>query len=84
MIAKRKGVVARLFALARGSERSVEQTYEAIYKNRIRGIQCRTSGHMIAKSICIKGTGCKSGGSALKAMELTSGRGICNLSRNRH
>ncbi len=28
---------------------------------------------MIAKSISIKGTGCKSGGCALKAVELTSG-----------
>ena len=42
-------------------------------KNRIRGIRCRTSGHMTAKSISIKGTGCKSGGCALKAVELTSG-----------
>ena len=42
-------------------------------KNRIRGTQCRTSGRMIAKSISIKGTGCKSGGCALKAVELTSG-----------
>jgi hypothetical protein len=42
-------------------------------KNRIRGIRCRTSGHRIAKSISIKGIGCKSGGCALKAVELTSG-----------
>jgi hypothetical protein len=42
-------------------------------KNRIRGIRCRTSGRMTAKSISIKGTGCKSGGCALKAVELTSG-----------
>ena len=42
-------------------------------KNRIRGIRCRTSGQMIAKSISIKGTGCKSGGCAWKAVELTSG-----------
>jgi hypothetical protein len=42
-------------------------------KNRIRGIWCRTSGQRIAKSISIKGTGCKSGGCALKAVELTSG-----------
>jgi hypothetical protein len=42
-------------------------------KNRIRGIRCRTSGHVTAKSISIKGTGCKSGGCALKAVELTSG-----------
>lgn len=42
-------------------------------KNRIRGIPCRTSGHVTAKSISIKGTGCKSGGCASKAVELTSG-----------
>ncbi len=42
-------------------------------KNRIRGIPCRTSGQWIAKSISIKGTGCKSGGCASKAVELTSG-----------
>jgi hypothetical protein len=42
-------------------------------KNRIGGIRCRTSGHMTAKSISIKGTGCKSGGCASKAVELTSG-----------
>ncbi len=42
-------------------------------KNRMRGIRCRTSGHMTAKSISIKGTGCKSGGCARKAVELTSG-----------
>jgi hypothetical protein len=51
----------------------VEQTYEPMYKNRIRGIQCRTSGQMIAKSISIKGTGCKFGGCVRKAVELTSG-----------
>ena len=44
-----------------------------MYKNRIRGIRCRTSRHVTAKSISIKGTGCKSGGCALKAVELTSG-----------
>jgi hypothetical protein len=42
-------------------------------KNRIGGIRCRTSGQVTAKSISIKGTGCKSGGCALKAVELTSG-----------
>ncbi len=42
-------------------------------KNQIRGIRCRTSGLRVAKSISIKGTGCKSGGCALKAVELTSG-----------
>ena len=33
----------------------------------------RKSGQMTAKSISIKGTDCKSGGCALKAVELTSG-----------
>ena len=42
-------------------------------KNRIEGIRCRTSRQMTAKSISIKGTGCKSGGCARKAVELTSG-----------
>ena len=42
-------------------------------KNQIRGIRCRTSGLLIAKSISIKGAGCKSGGCAWKAVELTSG-----------
>jgi hypothetical protein len=51
----------------------VEQTYEPMYKNRIRGIRCWASGHMIAKPISIKGTGCKSGGCVRKAVELTSG-----------
>jgi len=44
-----------------------------MYKNRIRGIRCRTSGHVTAKSISIKGTGCKSGGCVRKAVEPTSG-----------
>jgi len=56
-----------------GSERSVEQRREPMNKNRIRGIRCRTSWQLTTKSISIKGTGCKSGGCALKAVELTSG-----------
>ena len=44
-----------------------------MYKNRIRGIRCRASGHMTAKPISIKGTGCKFGGCVRKAVELTSG-----------
>jgi hypothetical protein len=44
-----------------------------MYKNRIRGIRCRTSWQLTTKSISIKGAGCKSGGCALKAVELTSG-----------
>jgi hypothetical protein len=51
----------------------VEQRREPMNKNRIRGIQCRTSGQRIAKSISIKGIDCKSAGCALKAVELTSG-----------
>ena len=51
----------------------MEQTYEPMYKNRIRGIRCRTSGQAIAKSISIKGTGCKFGGCVRKAVEITSG-----------
>lgn len=42
-------------------------------KNQIRGSQCRTSELVFTKSISIKGTGCQSGGRALKAVELTSG-----------
>jgi hypothetical protein len=42
-------------------------------KNRIGGIRRRTSGPMTAKSKSIKGAGCRSGGCALKAAELTSG-----------
>ena len=44
-----------------------------MYKNRIRGIRCRTSWQLTTKSISIKSTGCKSGGSVRKAVELTSG-----------
>ena len=51
----------------------MEQRREPMDKNRIRGIRCRASGHVIAKPISIKGTGCKSGGCAPKAVELTSG-----------
>ena len=51
----------------------MEQRHEPMYKNRIRGIRCRTSGHVTAKSISIKGTGCKFGGCVRKAVELTSG-----------
>ena len=51
----------------------MEQTYEPMYKNRIRGIRCRTSWPMTTKSISIKGTGCKFGGCVRKAVELTSG-----------
>ena len=55
----------------------MEQTYEPMYKNRIRGIRCRASGQLIAKPISIKGTGCKFGGCVRKAVELTSGDLLC-------
>ena len=42
-------------------------------KNRIGGIRRRASWHMTAKPISIKDAGCKSGGCAPKAVELTSG-----------
>lgn len=42
-------------------------------KNRIGGIPCGTSGRMTTKSIFTKHMGCKSGGCARKAIELTSG-----------
>ena len=51
----------------------MEQTYEPMYKNQIRGIRCRTSGLAPMKSISIKGAGCRSGGCVRKAVELTSG-----------
>ena len=51
----------------------MEQTYEPMYRNRIRGIRCWTSWHVTTKSISIKGTGCKFGGCVRKAVELTSG-----------
>lgn len=57
----------------------MEQTHEPMYKNRIRGIQWRTSWHMTAKSISIKATGGKSGGCVRKAVELTSGDLGCVL-----
>ena len=68
MIAKRKGVFGD-----GGSEGSVEQTYEPMNKNRIRGIQRRASGLVTAKPISIKGAGCRPGGCVRKAVELTSG-----------
>ena len=42
-------------------------------KNQIRGRQCWASQQMMTKAISIKSTGCKSGGCAPKAVELTSG-----------
>jgi hypothetical protein len=42
-------------------------------KNRIGGIRRRASWQLTTKPISIKDVGCKSGGCALKAVELTSG-----------
>jgi hypothetical protein len=51
----------------------VEQKREPMDKNRIGGIRRRASWQLTTKPISIKGAGCKSGGGALKAVELTSG-----------
>ncbi len=51
-------------------------------KSRIVGIRRRTSEHMIAKSISIKGAGCKSGGCASKAVSLIAG-GLPYVSESR-
>jgi len=51
----------------------VEQRREPMNKSRIRGLRWGASEQVIAKPISIKPTGGKSGGCALKAVELTSG-----------
>jgi hypothetical protein len=51
----------------------VEQRCEPMNKNRIGGIQRRASWQLTTKPISIKDAGCKFGGCALKAVELTSG-----------
>ena len=55
------------------SEGSVAQNRDLTNRNRIRGILGRTSGQLIAKSISIKGQGCRSGRCAGKAIKLTWG-----------
>ena len=60
------------------SEGSVEQNRGLTNRNRISGISGRTSGRLIAKSISIKGQGCRSGRRAVKAIELTWG-GLCRV-----
>ena len=60
------------------SEGSVEQNRGLTNRNRISGISGRTSGRLIAKSISIKGQGCRSGRGAGKAIELTWG-GLCRV-----
>jgi hypothetical protein len=56
-----------------GSERSVEQSRGLMDKNRITRLPGRTSEQVIAKSKVIEGRGGKSGGRAVKAVDLTSG-----------
>jgi hypothetical protein len=56
-----------------GSEGSVEQSRDSTDRNRIRGSYGRTSEHKVTKSISVKGHGCKFGGCAVKAVELTPG-----------
>ena len=51
----------------------MEQRREPMDKNRMGGIRRRTSWQVTAKSISIKGTGCKFGGCALKAVRLIAG-----------
>jgi hypothetical protein len=58
----------------------VEQRREPTDRNRIIGIPSRASGQMTDKPISIKGSGCKSGGCALKAVELTPG-GLAGVPR---
>ncbi|PYV63599.1 MAG: hypothetical protein DMG97_37245 [Acidobacteria bacterium] len=51
----------------------MEQKREPMNKNRIGGIRRRASWQLTTKPISIKDAGCKSGGGALKTVELTSG-----------
>ena len=51
----------------------MEQNRDLTNRKRIRGISGWTSGPLIAKSISIKGQGCRSGRGAGKAIELTQG-----------
>jgi hypothetical protein len=78
VIVKRKGVVARRGpkeAWSKRTSRCIRTGSEAWLRSShsFAAIRCRTSGQMIAKSISIKGAGCKSGGCVRKAVELTSG-----------
>jgi hypothetical protein len=68
VIVKRKGAHGEV-----GPERRVEQRREPMNKNGMGGLRWRASGHVTAKPISIKSTGGKSGGCALKAVELTAG-----------
>lgn len=51
----------------------MEQSRDLMNKNRIGGSSGRTSVLVDTKSKSIKGLGCKSGGCAVKAVELTLG-----------
>ena len=51
----------------------MEQNRDLTNRNWIRGMSGRTSGRLIAKSISIKGQGCRSGRDAGKAIEFTQG-----------
>ena len=51
----------------------MEQTYEPMDKNRIRGVSSGRVGKMTTKPRSIKGAERKSGGCVRKAVELTSG-----------
>jgi hypothetical protein len=56
-----------------GSEGSAEQKRVPMDKNRIRGLYPRASWQRAAKPVSIKVGAGKSGGGALKAVELTTG-----------
>jgi hypothetical protein len=64
----RKGVTARW-----GLKEARSDSRDPMDKNRIGGNRGWTSGQGTAKSVSTKGPGCKSGGCAAKAGELTSG-----------
>lgn len=71
MRANRKGVAAR-----RGLKEAGSDSRGSMDKNRMEvpaRRDRRTSGRLAAKSVSIKGGGCRFGGRAAKAVELTSG-----------
>ena len=81
-MAKKRGQLSLIFkgsTIAQGPRReagskgSVEQMHGPMGKKQIRGILCWTSEHGFAESLSIRSAGCKSGGRALKPVELTSG-----------
>ena len=68
MIAKRKGVVAR-----RGLKEAWSKRTSRCTRTGSEAYGAGRAGIVTAKSISIKGTGCKFGGCVRKAVELTSG-----------